>query len=143
MSSSDDEQAPLSLIEVNQGTPVIREKEDVSPPSKTNPWSLFPAAEAAKAKVSVSVLLLLGVAYGAYHLGSQRHADAVAQLRADVAEVKRDVESCSKASQVEQLISNVAREQAAISGRVMQLTGDMQVLLSHQGRRPTKLPPAE
>lgn len=57
--------------------------------------------------------------------------------------MKRIQETCSKASQVEQLISNVAREQAAIGGRVMQLTGDMQVLLSHQGRRPSKLPASD
>jgi len=111
----------------NQGPVEIREKE---PMSTRSPWSLFPAAEAAKAKTSVSVLLLAGLTYGGYFLGSQRHADQIAGLKAEVVELKRSVESCSKASRVEELISNVARDQAAMHGRIMQINGDVQILLS-------------
>src|SRR5690242_14940748 len=102
--SSDEEPAPLSLIEVSQGTPVIREKDEVPASSKTNPWSLIPVAEAGKAKVSVSVLLLIAVAYGAYHLGSQRHEDSITQLRSELAELKRTQDGSCKQTRVDELL---------------------------------------
>lgn len=128
--SSGDEDPPLSLVNVNQGTPIIREKADVSPSSKSNPWSLFPAAEAARAKTSVSVLLLAGLTYGGYFLGSKRHEEQLQTVKAELLEVKRAQESSCRQSRVDELLLNLTREQMAIAGRVQQINGDVQVLLS-------------
>lgn len=105
--------------------------EESAPVSNTNPFSLFPAAEAAKAKVSVSVLLILAVGAVCYWAGSARHEEKLQALAAKVQEQKVDIQACSKASRVEELMNNVARDQAAMHGRIMQINQDTQVILSN------------
>jgi uncharacterized protein HemX len=127
-----DEAARLdrAVAQVPKPTPIRIERAE-EPPVSTNPWSMFPAAEAAKAKVSVSVLLLLAVPAVTYWVGSTRHQEKLQELSAKVQELKLENASCAKATRVEELMNNLSREQATTGGRVQQMNGDIAVIYSH------------
>jgi hypothetical protein len=109
----------------------VRIEAKDEPPVSTNPLSLFPAAEAAKAKVTVSLLLLLVVPAITYWVGSNRHEAELAAVKVKLEELKTTNDTCAKATRVEELLTNLSREQATTGGRVMQMNGDMAVIYSH------------
>ena len=98
------------------------------------------AKEASGAKVSVSVLLLVGIAYGAYYVGSQRpaadalanekRAEKVAAIEVTLSRVTTILERMEKTqseqgrdiSAVEQRTHNMNAEVQVISGKVEALT---------------------
>jgi uncharacterized protein HemX len=106
----------------------VRIERGEDPVPSSNPWSMFPAAEAAKAKVSVSVLLILGVGAGCYWAGSTRHQEKLQELAVKVQELKTAQDSCARATRIEELMTNLTREQAVMSGRVQQTNQDVAVL---------------
>lgn len=95
-----------------------------------SPWSLFPVAEAAKAKTSVSVLLIAGLTYGGFWLGANQQAEKISSLKAEVQELRKSVDGCARQSRMDELLLNLTREELAVSGRVMQINQDTQVILS-------------
>jgi uncharacterized protein HemX len=109
---------------------VIREPEE-SPVSTPNPFSIFPVGEAAKTKVPVSILLLLALPAVTYWVGSNRHAEQLAAVKAELRELKKTSEACSTSTRLDELMNNLAREQAAIGGRVQQINGDLSVVYTH------------
>lgn len=127
-----DEAARLerAVAQVPKPAPIRIERPTETQPVSTNPFSLFPAAEAARAKVSVSLLLILGVGAVCYWVGSTRHQEKLEQLAERVSKLELESRTCSKAGRVDELLMNVARDQAAMHGRIMQINQDTQVILS-------------
>lgn len=95
-------------------------------------------AEAQGAKVSVSLALMIALAYGAYQLGLSRNEDSIKALRAEISELRREQEKCAQQSRMEEILLNHGRDITANQGALTRINGDVQVVLSYVKERRRK-----